>query len=135
MSVSVCLVAQQATLSDALAVDDPPALPAYLSVCSRLEPFKTGQRQIPTTTFTDHILQFIDKNHQNPFILIETLSQMLWLSAFPCEQAPCKSPHPHHQSFQDFYQNEGKNIVLLCNTEKPLRTEILKPQMTQISLT
>ena len=119
MALQCC---QQLPLSHALAVQHPAALPAHLPIRPGLEPLETRQRQLPSTTFTNHSSYIFDKNLQNPFILIETTSLMLWLSAFPCEQAPSKSPHPHHQSFQDFNQNEGKNTALLKNQ---LRTVII----------
>ena len=55
------------------------------------------------------------KTYKTPFVLIETTSLMMWLQAFPCEQAHSPSPQSPHQSFQDFNQNEGKTPLSLKN--------------------
>lgn len=34
----------------------------------------------------------INKNSENPFVLVETASLMLWPHAFPCVQAPRQKP-------------------------------------------
>lgn len=63
-------------------------------------------------TYADNIKirhqQKIKENHKNTFILIETLSLMLWLHALSCEPAHRQSTQPHHQSFQDSIKMKEK---------------------------
>ena len=96
----------------------------FLSAFVRFCPF-------PSVFFDRKSAEELKKNNKNPFVLIETMSLMLCLQALAYERVHSQSPQSPHQSFQDFNQNEGKT-PLASLTEKPLRTGIDRPQMTQI---
>ena len=56
----------------------------------------------------------INKNLKNPFVLVETMSVMLWLYVSPCEQAHSQNIHPHHPSLRDSTrtkENQEKEVT------------------------
>ena len=52
---------------------------------------------------------YINKNHKNPFVLVETTSLMPCLYALPSEPAHCQTPQPHHPSPRGFQPGQKKN--------------------------
>ena len=50
----------------------------------------------------------INKNLKNPFVLVETMSVMMWLYVSPCEQAHSQNIHPHHPSLRDSTRTKEK---------------------------
>ena len=59
-----------------------------------------GNPRAPDYFFFLSMLE-INKNLKNPFVLVETMSVMLWLYVSPCEQAHSQNIHPHHPSLRD----------------------------------
>ena len=60
-------------------------------------------------TYQLYYSDYINKNHKNPFVLVETTSLMPCLYALPSEPAHCQTPQPHHPSPRGFQPGQKKN--------------------------